>query len=435
MAKRALMWAIAAWCGLASGGLAACGRSSDVAGVNESGPPVDLTPENANFVACDEKSESAKLVPVSMFIAIDKSGSMAMNGKWNALKTALNAFFADPGAQQLNVALRFWPDDMGMGTCNGMACDVNACAAPTVPLGPLSDAAHRSALTMALNATTPAGDTPMSAALAGAEQWAAAHMKAAPNEKVIVVLVTDGQPTKCDTNLANIAALAGSANKSQGTLTYAIGFPGSAQNEMDQIAAAGGTGMGFFLSGTATEMDFLAAMLAISGKTVACTLPITQNAKLEPKLVNVVYGSGSAAGGKLTHVQGPMDCANGGWYYDNPTAPTNITLCPSTCSTVKKDAMATVQFKIGCKCMSDADCPSGTVCSPLGCVTPCTPGVDCAQQTGASSDGTVALQPDEAVQGGSMTCSAGGTGARGSMWWWGALAAMIAARRWRSVRR
>jgi hypothetical protein len=446
MAKRTLMWAIAAWCGLASGGLAACGRSSDVTGVAEGGPPIDLTPENAVFTPCAEKSSSATLVPVSLFFAVDKSGSMGMKAsmtstdtKWNELKAAFTTFFSDPSAASLQVAMRFWPD----ATCGGpmdmppvaMTCDTQACSVPSVNLGLLSDAMHRAALNNAINAITPSNGTPMSAALAGAELWAANRQKMAPGEKVIVVLVTDGQATACDNNLQNIAKLAGDANKQSGILTYAIGFPGSNEMDMNAIAAAGGTDKGFFLADANTGKDFLAALLKIAGTAAACTLAVPADEKLSPKLVRVVYTAGGTTPNQIGRVDGPMACANGGWYYDNPDKPSSITLCPSTCTQVQKDGKATLEFKMGCKCQTDADCPAGNVCSTLGCVAPCTPGVNCLQQA-EQGDGSVALQPDEAVQGGSLTCSAGPSGSRGAtMWWWGTLAAVLIARRRRAMRR
>ena len=37
-----------------------------------------------------------------------------------------------------------------------------------------------------------------------------------------------------------------------------------------------------------------------------------------------------------------------GWYYDDPAAPTQILLCGSECTTVKADAMATINVVLGC---------------------------------------------------------------------------------------
>ena len=47
---------------------------------------------------------------------------------------------------------------------------------------------------------------------------------------------------------------------------------------------------------------------------------------------------------------GEQDCgANGGWYYDNVQAPTQIVLCPATCDYVQMSVEGSVSVKFGCK--------------------------------------------------------------------------------------
>jgi hypothetical protein len=93
----------------------------------------------SDFIACATSSEEATLIPVTMFITVDRSGSMGNDNKWNNAKSAFFAFFQDPEAASLNVALRFWPE----GSCNGDQCDVAECATPHVGLGSLGDAGAR----------------------------------------------------------------------------------------------------------------------------------------------------------------------------------------------------------------------------------------------------------------------------------------------------
>ena len=85
------------------------------------------------------------------------------------------------------------------------------------------------------------GGTPISAALAGALQWASAQHKKTPDENTVVVLVTDGQPNGCQEDIGTIAGLAAAALAADGTRTYAIGLTGSEKATMDQIAMSGGT--------------------------------------------------------------------------------------------------------------------------------------------------------------------------------------------------
>lgn len=66
---------------------------------------------------CAGSSVKGELVPLDMYIMLDKSGSMitetgaAGNGpsKWDAVTTALKAFFADPGSDGLGVGIQFFP--------------------------------------------------------------------------------------------------------------------------------------------------------------------------------------------------------------------------------------------------------------------------------------------------------------------------------------
>ncbi len=59
------------------------------------------------------------------------------------------------------------------------------------------------------------------------------------------------------------------------------------------------------------------------------------------------------SGGKTQDLLQATDAAScpasGGWYYDNPSAPTKLLLCPATCNTVKADAKASVNILMGCK--------------------------------------------------------------------------------------
>lgn len=306
--------------------------------------------------ACATSSAEATLVPVNMFIMFDKSGSMGQNGKWTNTTAALKAFFADPASAGLRVALRFFPD----AGCDGNACSIDVCSQPAVPLAPLTASpapadTQEQALTDAVNARSPGGNTPMSAALGGAEKWATDYATAHPAEKVVVILVTDGTPNGCDNSIANIAAEAAASKASNGVLTYAVGLVGSNQAQMDQIATAGGTAPAILIGNGNAEADLVAALKAIQGSQVACDFAMPQGTPampVDPKLVNVDYTPGGGMQQILGEVTGAAACGpGGGWYYDNPASPAKITLCPATCGVVQADQMAKIQILLGCASM------------------------------------------------------------------------------------
>lgn len=91
----------------------------------------------------------------------------------------------------------------------------------------------------------------------------------------------------------------------------------------------------------------------VTGSKVSCEVKVPAPPKgkeLDPALVNVQYvpgGTGTPA--DILRVADAAGCgAKGGWYYDNPTAPTRILLCPASCTTVQKDDAAKIDVQFGC---------------------------------------------------------------------------------------
>jgi len=305
------------------------------------------------FEECQGIENEATLIPVSMFLQIDKSGSMAQNGKWSNARSAFLAFFNDPAAQVgLNVAMRFWPDN----GCDPFSCNINACAQPEVPLGPLSDANHVQQLTQSFNAKQPNGLTPMWAALGGATKWAMEQQTLGEGkEKVVVVLLTDGEPTACDLNINNIAQLADDAFKKQQILTFAVGLEGSNPNQMNVIAKGGHTDKAFFIGNGTAQADLLAALKKIQESVLSCSYAMPEspdpNQSIDPTQVNIDFTPGDGSPKvTLDQVGDASKCGSNGteWYYDDPSSPQAILLCPETCTKVQSDDKAKIKVVLGC---------------------------------------------------------------------------------------
>jgi hypothetical protein len=310
---------------------------------------------------------------VNLFVTLDRSGSMA-GDRWNNTISALKSFFQDPASAGLGVALRFWPDSKPVSGCDDTKCDATACSKPLVALGTLTAQSapadtQEKALVDALNNKQPGGNTPMSAALAGATQWAAAYQAANPNEMAVVVFITDGDPNGCDEDVTNISNIAGDAYTNSNVLTYAIGIQDATVSTINKIAQKGHTGSGFFIASNGNvETELLSAMLQIKGDNVSCDFALPNSGLYDPSNAKVTYTPTAGAPVVLQGMASAASCGSG-WYYDNPVSPTRIILCPTTCQTILSDTGAKLALDLGCPGAYDpagysyqyqANCPSGT---------------------------------------------------------------------------
>lgn len=96
--------------------------------------------------------------------------------------------------------------------------------------------------------------------------------------------------------------------------------------------------------------DAVATAVERSAK-VACDLPIPTPAsgEVDPALVNVRVGDGTPL---VPRVADGGACASGeGWYYDSPSAPTKVVLCPASCERAQAKAGATPKTELvfGCR--------------------------------------------------------------------------------------
>lgn len=320
--------------------------------------------------ACVSESRRGEGIPLDIFVMWDRSGSMddEVNGgiKWNLVVSAFQAFLTDPGSEGISVGLQYFPLDLngnpvtqsqgggrrGPNDAN-TSCNEAHYAAASVPIAPLPG--NAAAISSSLAALAPAGRTPTRVALGGAiqhaQQWAAQH----PERTVIVVLQTDGQPNVCDSTVDAVAQVAAAGFSGVPSIpTYVIGV-GSELGNLNTIAQAGGTGQAIVVDTTQdTSAQFLAALNAIRGDAqIPCEYRLpdsTATQIIDPERVNVSFVSGTGITTDLRQAASPAECdaASGGWYYDDPTVPTRIQLCDSTCNAVISDPDGQIDVLLGC---------------------------------------------------------------------------------------
>jgi hypothetical protein len=244
-------------------------------------------------------------------------------------------------------------------------CDPDVYAAPSIDFVGLPG--NASLLDGSLAEQKPSGDTPTRAALRGAITAARRRAATYPADAVAVVLATDGLPTGCDAgreiaaetsaavDAAVATAQAGFAppNGTPAVPTYVVGVLGadaSALNNLDRIAAAGGTKAAHLVQeGSDFQHDISAALAAIAQQVSRCELTISNESgrPLGDDQFTVTLSSGA-----LTRV-GPTACtgASNEWHFDvDPSTgtPSRLVLCPNTCAALEASTNPDLRVLIGC---------------------------------------------------------------------------------------
>jgi uncharacterized protein YegL len=291
-----------------------------------------------DFERCATSTAAAEAKPPFLVFMFDRSGSMTQNGspKWASCKAATEAFFQSPDSAGMHASLHYFPQ--------GNACGAATFAAPAVAMQPLPSNAFKTSL----DAQVPSDGTPTRPALEGAIQYGQQVAQGiAKDGKVVVVLVTDGEPNDCSSSIGSVSNVA--QNASAQFQTYVIGVGNI--NGLNQIAAAGGTKQAFAVptnNPTQIQADFTKAMNVIKNAALACdyTIPAPPTGEtFDRAKVNVLYKPGGGAPQALDYNQ---DCNGGvGWRYDDMNSPKRILVCDGSCDAIKAKPGA-VDVVFGC---------------------------------------------------------------------------------------
>lgn len=332
--------------------------------------------------ACAAATYTGKKIPASLLILLDRSASMAKNGKWTAAVSALQSALAKSD-NDLPVGLLFYPE--GKFDSSKLAgCTLNPAAAgcaeafadsgckdirvtPDVPVDLLSKT--RAAIASKLTSTGPEGDTtPTRWALKNS--WAYMQTLAAKADRY-VVLVTDGEPTTYQAKMTvgtfmipesaieckdkpTIEAEALAASSSTPPVkTFVIGAPGSetAAPHLSKIALNGKTrrtptcdpakGECHYQIGSGSfEGDLTKALEEITGKIATCIFEMPLGTDVDPNRVNVTVDAADSLRDE-SHADG--------WDYTDGTK-SRIEVFGPQCEQIKKNAgTVVVKILLGCK--------------------------------------------------------------------------------------
>ena len=289
--------------------------------------------------ATEQQAEPKKL---HMLVVLDRSGSMS-GSKWTGSIGAISSYINDPSSAGTAMGLNYFPPlDSGADQCAEGSYNP-----PMVAMGDLPT--HGNVLTSSMNSTSVTGTTPTFGALFGSLQHATELQDQYPDDVVVVVLASDGDPTSCDTSIGSIANLAAGAYAYNGVRTFAVAIAGSDLADLATIASAGG-GQAFDVTGNINL--FKDKLDEIKATAIGCEYAIPEQpdgAPFDPLKVNVEYTPGVGAVQQLPVADGLSGCGSGpGWYYDDPVDPTQILLCPVSCTAVQSDTNANVSLLFGC---------------------------------------------------------------------------------------
>lgn len=295
------------------------------------------------------------------------SANGSTEDRWTAVKSALQEFLTAPGAAGINVGIQYF--GLGGAAAGFLPYTMSSCTAgdyqgADVEIAPLPGNAMP--IISSLNNHKPSTNTPTGPALTGAINHAIAWKNMHPDDAVIVLLVTDGQPGGCPGTVADVANVAKMGFMSS-IPTYVIGImsPGTTcmwdpaqpnQQDLDSVANAGGSGASMIvdLSKDIVKqfLDNLDKIRARANPPCQYTLPPAPAGQhTDPKKINVEYTPpGAAMPSTILAVPDQTGCdpMKGGWYYDDPVKPKLVSLCPASCSTVQADVTGQINIEVGC---------------------------------------------------------------------------------------
>lgn len=322
---------------------------------------------------CNE--QSATFEPerprTNVVFLLDRSGSMHLrlpSGKtrWSATRDTLFSVVDKLPALKMRASIAQFPQgDAPLSCCsvssqNELLCNcasypkaTNRCSPATyvVPTPKDVDATTAAFMKASVNASNDDifWGTPLAAALSAGVM----AQKVSNNDGIdSVVLLTDGEPTSCETNeISDVVDAAkigmSTANGAKRVRTFVLGImdgaTGARADLLNEVALAGGTSKAYAIDAAVFTTSLTSALDKIAREATDCTFdlpPAKPDGDLDKTNVTL-----DRTGGPQTLVRDPKHVQ--GW--DTLPGNTQIKLYGDACRVLKDDAKAKVTVVIGCK--------------------------------------------------------------------------------------
>jgi hypothetical protein len=156
-----------------------------------------------------------------------------------------------------------------------------------------------------------------------------------PERDNAILLITDGaESSECVINgVDGPSAAANLFGQAIAVKTFAVGFGGANLGEINDIAQAGGTGVGY-LADQAADLEL--ALDQIANAVATCTFELDQ-VPPDPDEIYVFFDKDPA---------GVPNDSNNGWTYDPIT--NTVTFHGSACEAIKSGAVVDIDIVYGC---------------------------------------------------------------------------------------
>jgi hypothetical protein len=312
---------------------------------------------------CVGEQFAGENIPVDVYVMFDQSCSMSCpieregpgqccmgdpNGRIFPVREAMDLFLHDPESAGVGFGIGYF----GYMPVGDTSCDESDYEDAAIDVG-LNQADQ---IVASLEQAEPTGETPTGAAIRGACTYAVGQRRANPGRALVILLVTDGIPetpsSQCGASLPDAveAATDCSQDPANPIKIYVLGVGRALQN-LDQIAAAGGTDRAYLVEGGNVQQSVLEALNGIrAAASIPCqlTIPPSSDGELNYNEVNIGVCNGTGTPQPTFHVGDVDGCgADGGWYYDDPSRPESIHLCEVSCATVNQPG-ASLFYSVGC---------------------------------------------------------------------------------------
>jgi hypothetical protein len=335
--------------GAADPTLSAAGNGSSAAwppNFTDAGADAASAPPDSSSACQPTMTYAANRRRLDMYLVMDANITLPYTGLWEFATAGLRAFSTDYRSQGIGVGLRFF----------GLECDPDAYdSRPNVEVDLLP--ANQGAIATATEARVTYTASPMQPALAGGIRHQVHRATIYPDWKQVVVLISDGftQDFTCpytEQDIESAASRGFIGPPAIETYVLGFGFPNTPMvasdilarfSPLDSIANSGGTYSAVTVELGTDPQTMNEALQTIRRKAQPCEYTVPRN--IDYSLLSLVL----TPAGEVPRVDADLSCGRlSGWYYDNPSQPKTMMLCPVSCQALQLNDTQTAKLHYGC---------------------------------------------------------------------------------------